>query len=189
MFLETIRCEDGKALYLSYHQARMEHALEILEAGNIYSLQSLISPPEKGTFRCRFLYDRDLFQIEYHPYTPKAIRSLKAVHSNDLSYPLKSTERQELDALFARRGQCDDVLIIRNGFLSDTTIANIALKIKGIWLTPNTPLLPGTTRERLIRENALISAPLRLEDIPQAESIAVMNAMIGFVEIENGIIV
>lgn len=70
----------------------------------------------------------------------------------------------------------------------DTTIANIALYIENQWLTPQVPLLHGTTRARLLDEGFLSPAPLTPNHLADATKIAVMNAMIGFVEIENGII-
>lgn len=105
-----------------------------------------------------------------------------------MHYPLKYTHRDELNALFELRGTCDDVLIVKHGLLKDTTIANIALKINGQWITPQTPLLYGTTRARLIDEGFLKPAILTPNDIPHAQKVAIMNAMVGFVEIENGII-
>jgi branched-subunit amino acid aminotransferase/4-amino-4-deoxychorismate lyase len=48
--------------------------------------------------------------------------------------------------------------------------------------------LYGTTRARLIDEGLLFPAVLTVKDIPYAQKVAVMNAMVGFVEIENGII-
>lgn len=105
-----------------------------------------------------------------------------------MHYPLKYTHRDHLNNLFARRELCDDVLIVKDGLLKDSTIANIALYIHGQWLTPKTPLLYGTTRARLIDEGLLLPAVLTPENIPKAQKIAIMNAMVGFVEIENGII-
>ncbi len=105
-----------------------------------------------------------------------------------MHYPLKYTHRNELNALFEHRDICDDVLIVKDGILKDTTIANIALFIDGQWLTPQTPLLYGTTRERLIDEGFLIPAVLTPDHLSLAQKVAVMNAMVGFVEIENGII-
>jgi 4-amino-4-deoxychorismate lyase len=55
-------------------------------------------------------------------------------------------------------------------------------------LTPSTPLLEGTTRARLLDEGFLSAACLTPKDIQKADKIAIMNAMVGFVEVENGII-
>jgi 4-amino-4-deoxychorismate lyase len=188
MFLETIRCENGLPLYLSYHQQRVERTFHAIQSNTFYNLQSLINPPKEGVFRCRFLYNSKEYTIEYHPYTPKKISSLKLITCNKIEYPLKYIHRETLDSLFEQRGECDDVLIIRNDLLTDTTIANIALQIEGNWLTPNTPLLMGTTRARLIDTGFLTSATLHPKDVTKASKIALMNAMLGFIEVENGII-
>lgn len=188
MLLETIRCENGVALHLSYHQARLDQSLRTLNCTHTYDLKSLITPPICGTYRCRFLYDETTYTVEFHPYVPRTFTSLKLIHSNMIEYPLKYAHREALNTLFELRGECDDILIVKNGLLSDTTIANIALKIDGQWLTPISPLLFGTTRERLIQEKYLLPSSLTPDDIARATNIAIMNAMVGFIEVENGII-
>ncbi|MDO9056739.1 MAG: aminotransferase class IV family protein [Sulfuricurvum sp.] len=189
MLLETIRCEGGEALHLPYHQKRLEKSSQVLGIHQKYDLQTLIAPPDQELYRCRFLYDANGYTIEYHPYTPKKIASLKLLICDTIEYPLKYSEREQLTALFEQREDCDDVLIVKNNHLTDTTIANIALFIEGQWLTPESPLLEGTTRERLLDEKFLALAPLRSEDIGRASKIALMNAMVGFIEVENGIII
>lgn len=188
MLLETLRCENARLLHCSYHQERLEKSLRFLRIKTHYDLQSLIIPPSSGIYRCRFLYDADGYTVEFIPYIPKTIASLKLVRADTLEYPLKDSNREALDALFDQREGCDDVVIVKNGLLTDTTIANIALQIQGQWLTPDTPLLRGTTRARLIEEGFLTPHPLTIEDIAKASKIAVMNAMVGFIEVENGII-
>lgn len=153
-----------------------------------FDLDELIIPPSTGLYRCRFLYDATDYHIEFHPYTPRQIASLRLVYDNTVHYPLKYTHREQLNSLFICREECDDVLIVKDGVLKDTTIANIALLIEGQWFTPQLPLLPGTTRARLLDEGFLLPAVLTPSDIPKAHKIAIMNAMMGFVEIENGII-
>jgi 4-amino-4-deoxychorismate lyase len=188
MLLETIRCENGVALYLPYHQLRLDQSLRTLSTTQTYDLQSLIVPPMNGVYRCRFLYNTAEFTIEFHPYIPRSITSLKLIHDNTIAYPLKYSNREALNILYEQRGECDDILIVKNGLLTDTTIANIALQIEGKWFTPDTPLLMGTTRARLIEEGFLTPAPLRPEDIAKATKVALINAMVGFIEVENGII-
>lgn len=153
-----------------------------------FDLQGLITPPKIGVYRCRFVYDADSYRIEFHPYTSSKISALRLIHEDTVHYPLKYTHRDALNALFERRDTCDDVLIVKDGILKDTTIANIALRIDGQWFTPQSPLLYGTTRARLIDEGLLLPAVLTPDDIPNAQKVAIMNAMVGFVEIENGII-
>ncbi|MDD2829187.1 MAG: aminotransferase class IV family protein [Sulfuricurvum sp.] len=186
--LETIRCEDGVAHHLSYHQQRLDSTLQKLEYSTAYLLSELISPPDERLYRCRFLYDNKGYTIEYLPYTPKPISSLRIVHNNDIDYPLKYADRTELNALFEQRGICNDVVIAKNGNITDTTIANIAFYINHQWLTPDTPLLEGTTRSRLVNEGKIFVAPITISDALNAPRIALLNAMIGFFEMENVII-
>lgn len=188
MLLETIRCENGEANNLIYHQQRMERSLAKLGWRAIYDLESLILPPNDGLYRCRFLYDANHYTVEYHPYIPKKISSLRLLQADTLEYSLKSADREALNELFAQRGSSDDVLIVKNNLLCDTTIANIALLIDNQWLTPSTPLLEGTTRARFLDKGFLCAAHLTPKDIQKAAKIAIMNAMVGFVEVENGII-
>ena len=44
-----------------------------------------------------------------------------------IDYTYKSAHREELNALYAQKGMADDILIVRNGYLTDTSISNIAL--------------------------------------------------------------
>ncbi|MDD2780815.1 aminotransferase class IV family protein [Sulfuricurvum sp.] len=188
MLLETIRCIDGEAQHLSFHQIRLERTLYSLGVEKYYDLASLITPPDNALYRCRFLYNADTFFLEFLPYLPKKIDSLKRVYVDNVDYSLKYANRECLNTLYEQRGRCDDVLIIKNGFLTDTTISNIALFIEGKWLTPDKPLLMGTTRARLIDQGLVFPAPLHEKDLERASNIAIMNAMMGFIEVENGII-
>ncbi len=188
MVFETICCIDGAAQHLAYHQARLDHALQTLGADEKIDLASSITPPLEGMYRCRFVWNPHNITIEFIPYTPRSVTSLKLVYDDTIEYSLKYSDRKHLNTLFDFRGECDDVLIVKNSLLSDTTIANVALKIDGQWYTPESPLLEGTTRARLLEEGFLLTAPLSPSDLANASSIAIMNAMVGFLEVENGII-
>lgn len=188
MLLETIRCEDGLPLHLSYHQLRLNTTCESLGISRSYDLKSLVIPPDEGLYRCRFLYDAAAASIEFHPYVQRTFSSLKLIDADAVDYAFKYADRSSLDRLFQQRGECDDVLIVQDGYLRDTTIANVALYIEGRWMTPKQPLLGGTTRARLIDEGLLLPVALRVEDIAKADKVALMNAMMGFVEVEHGII-
>lgn len=188
LLFETIRCEDGIIAHLPYHQKRLDASLKCLGSNTHFVLNELIVPPFHGLYRCRFVYDATDYRIEFHPYTPRVFSSLRLVYDDTIHYPLKYTHRDPLNQLFERRGECDDVLIVKNGLLKDTSIANVALFIEGQWLTPQTPLLYGTTRARLLDDGFLKPAVLTPDTLQEAQKVAVMNAMVGFVEIENGII-
>jgi 4-amino-4-deoxychorismate lyase len=187
-YLETIACKNGEPLHLHYHQARLNTTLETLNIHTTYDLATLITPPDNAYYRCRFIYDATGFTIEYHPYTLKFPSTLRLITDNTIDYPLKSTNRTSLNLLFGERNGCDDILIVKNGFITDTTIANVAFFINDQWLTPKKPLLYGTTRARLLDENKIFPADITVQDALAAQKISVMNAMIGCIEMDNGII-
>lgn len=172
MLLETIKAVDGKLYHLEYHQKRFE-GYEVLS--------QVLNPPKEGLYRVRVLYTYDKIEkIEYISYTPRVINTLKVIESPTISYEKKYANRQEIDALFAQRGSCDDVLIIKNGLVCDTSIANVAFFDGERWLTPKQPLLRGTSRARYLDEGKIVEQDIELEQIYSYKKMALLNAMIDF---------
>ena len=52
----------------------------------------------------------------------RMVSSLRPVASDTIDYSYKSTNREELNDLFARRGKADDILIVKDGYLTDTCL-------------------------------------------------------------------
>lgn len=183
-FLETIRVVDGEVFHISFHQERYESVLKKFGTQDVKNLEQFIKPPEIGLYRCRLTYDLSKaphkIDVTYHEYKKRDISSLKLVYDDEIEYDLKSTCRDRLDALYDQRGECDDVLIVKNSLLTDTTIANIAFYDSNRWVTPALPLLRGTTRERLLREGKIFEADIAIKDLKKFSKIALMNAMVDF---------
>ncbi len=188
LLLETIRCEDGQAHHLHYHQKRMDESLRALGLHNTHFLKQCITPPDKQLYRCRVVYDANTISVEYIPYVKRAISTLQLVQIDILEYALKYADRKELDILFTQRENADDILIVKDGLITDTSIANIAFYDGEQWLTPKHPLLHGTTRARLLDKKKIIEADITPSDLTQYSEFALINAMIGFNKIKNGII-
>lgn len=187
-FLETIKADDGHLFHLEYHQKRLNRSIASLGSDVRYELRDLLRPPQSGLYRCRILYDDADITIEYLPYKTRIFHLLQAVIDDNIEYHYKYAQRERLDELFAQREHCDDIVIVRNGMLTDTTIANIALYDGNRWVTPASPLLEGTTRTRLIDAGKLTEADISLDTLNRYHATAIMNAMLGFVQVENGII-
>jgi 4-amino-4-deoxychorismate lyase len=183
-FLETIRAVDGEIFHISFHQERYESVLKHFCIDKAQNLEQFITPPEIGLYRCRLTYDLSKsphrIEVTYHEYKKRDISSLKLVYDDEIEYALKSTCRDGLDALYDQRGECDDVLIVKNSLLTDTTIANIAFYDSNRWVTPALPLLKGTTRERLLRDKKIFESDIAVEDLKKFSKIALMNAMVDF---------
>jgi 4-amino-4-deoxychorismate lyase len=170
MFLETIKILDTLAYNLEYHELR----------SGIKDIKRYINPPKKGLYRCRLVYDKNaIIKITYYPYKKRDIKTLKLLKS-DIIYDKKSINRQPIEKLFALRGMCDDILIVKNDLITDTSIANIALYKDGTWFTPKTPLLHGTTRQRYIDKGLLIQKDITVDSLYNYSKVALLNAMIDF---------
>ena len=152
-FIETIRIEQGKACNLSYHNERLNNTLHHFwpDCAGIELGEYLKLTPEMNGMKCRVIYDGGgIKEISYEAYQMRPVHSLQLVYSDDIDYTYKSTDREALNRLFACRGERDDILIVRRGLLTDTSIANIALFDGKDWFTPKLPLLRGTCRTALI---------------------------------------
>ena len=124
-------------------------------------------------------YGEKLHSIEYIPYIPKEINSLKIVPSK-IDYALKYANRDALNALLEANQEVDEVIIEKKGYLSDITIANIAFYDGKQWFTPKDPLLKGTMRAKLIDEGFLLPREIKKEDLNNYTQVALINAMLGF---------
>jgi len=188
LLLETIKCEDGKIFNLSYHQRRCDTSRKLLfSCLKHLELSSFIHAPKKGLFRCRILYDKKIQSIEYIPYKSKKIASLKIISSN-INYNLKYVNRDALTALKNLHHEVDDILIEENGYIKDTSIANIAFFTGKVWHTPKYPLLKGTMRQYYLDQGLLEEKEIQSTALNKYTQVALMNAMIGF-KILNPIVI
>jgi len=176
-YLETIKALDGELYHLDYHQERLNKTLGCV---GIHKLQNLLHPPKNGLYRCRVVYDNISFAVEYLPYLKRQLKSLRLVYNDSICYKKKYENRVEIDELYKQRDACDDILIVKNGLLSDTSIANIALYDGQVWHTPRFPLLHGITRGRFLDTKKIQEKDIRVEDIYSYKKVALMNAMIDF---------
>lgn len=180
-YFETIKCEDFEVFNLDYHQKRVANTIGL----NI-NLQEYINPISEELLRCKFIYDENgVVDVLYFPYKKREIKSFKIIFDNEIEYSKKYLNRAKLDELYEKRDDCDEVIIIKNEIVTDTTIANIAIFYENFWITSKNCLLGGTTRARLLEEKKLFEKDITLDMLKNASKVALMNAMIGFDEIKN----
>ncbi len=180
--LETIRIKDGKVYNIEYHNRRVDRSrFELFGIDSKIDLRDYIAPPrDNGIFRCRVIYNRsDIVSVEYIPYKKREFKSFIIIDSN-IEYKYKYANRDKLNRLKEQYSKYSDIIIKKSGFLTDTSIANIAFFDGSSWVTPKNPLLRGTIRERLIEKNILIKKDIKSEDLKHFSYFALMNAMIGF---------
>lgn len=181
MYFETIKCDDYEVFNLEYHQKRIAKTVGL----NI-NLSEYVYPISNKLLRCKLIYDETGIQeVNYFEYKKRDIKTFKLVYDENIEYSKKYLDRGNLDELYAKKEDCDDIIIIKDGLLSDTSIANIAIFYENRWLTPTKPLLEGTTRARLIKHGQIIEKDISVQMLKKCEKFALMNAIIGFDEIEN----
>lgn len=179
-FLETIKALDGEVYNISYHQQRYESVLRSLGTANYKNLIEYIHPPSNGLYRCRLVYTKDTIEVSYHAYVKKEVHSLKLVYDDFIEYSKKATNREAIDKLYEKKENCDDILIVKNALVCDTSIANIAFYKEGIWYTPASELLKGTTRQRYLDKGVLVPKDIEVNTLHSYTKTALLNAMIDF---------
>lgn len=185
-FLETINVKDGELLHLLYHQQRMAKVFRRFfgHAQPPLLAESLTLPDFAltGNYKCRLIFSRNIEMVEFSEYIPKLVRSLRIVTDDAIDYSFKFADRRPLETLFQSKGECDDVLIVKNGFVTDTSYSNILFYDGKRWLTPDTPLLNGTCRQRLLDEQKITERRIRASHLPGFTHFMLINAMLGFDE-------
>ena len=182
LLLETIKTVDGKPQNLDFHQKRFENARNsMFGLKNFDLLSEIIKVPEfaqNGLFRCRLLYKEKIEKIEFLPYNFRQIKTLRLVESNGIDYSYKFADRSELENLFARKGDCDDIIIVKNGLITDSFAANLVFYDGQKWWTPDSPLLKGTKREKFLAEKTISACKIELSDLQKYSKVGLINAMI-----------
>lgn len=179
LLFETIRLEEGKAHFVAYHQKRIDRSV-----GSGISLAPYIDRlelPLHSCFKLRITYKREgIVGHEITPYTLPQIHTVRLITDNTICYDRKLNDRTAIDRLRNQRGNCDDILIVRNGLITDSSFANVVLFDGNRWVTPAEPLLAGTCMTRLIDMGVIVPKHIPVESLPEYSKLTLINAMIGF---------
>ena len=191
--VESILVKNGWFYNLDLHEERMNNAMakvygstEFVELANLlYTkltqwIKTHGEDAVRGKVKCRVLYEREILDVEFAPYVTRSIKSLKVVYDDSIDYSIKTADRSALNKLYEQRGICDDILIIKNGLVSDAWAANVLFFDGKEWFTPQKPLLEGTKRRLLLNLEMIKEADIRVDDIPQFQKVRLVNAMLDF---------
>ncbi len=191
--VETIKILDGEIFNLKYHQKRLDDSFEKLyKIKSTFILQDIIKIPHKftkGLIKLRFLYSNKKYKLDFINYKARNIKTLKVVTDNEINYPIKFTNRSQINKLFEQKNDCDDILIVKNNIIIDTSSANIIFFDGNNWITPATPLLKGTCRERLLETGKINEKKIEINDLINFQSFCLINALVdenlNQIQIEN----
>lgn len=179
---ETICVENRQLKNLQYHEARLNKTRrELWGCTDNWDLAKLLEIPsqiDNSTYKCRLAYDKNIDNIRWEPYSLRTIRKIQRVYHDEIDYRYKYDDRTALNTLFAQRADADEILIIKKGLVTDSNFCNVAFFDGTHWLTPATPLLPGTQRAFLLDEGTIRPAEIRESDIVTFQKIKLFNAMV-----------
>ncbi len=185
--LETLRFENGIFSNTGYHIERMKRSVRNCLSGNLkFNPEDVFKKAEeenrnlKGLFKFRLLFNTSEYKTEFVKYTLPIIKTLKPVFAEKIDYSCKFADRNAINLLASQKENCDDILIIRNGFVTDTSFANILFYDGKEWLTPDTPLLEGTRRAFLLDKGIIKTTPVTLDMVKLFKKARIINAMIRF---------
>lgn len=183
-FIESIRVCDGKFCSLEWHLRRMRQTIAYWQYPLDLSILSWQVPEELGSgiFKCRIVYDSQIREMTYSPYQPRIIRSLKLVDGEALDYAFKYEDRSVIMRLLQLKESCDDILITKGGYITDTSYSNVVLENSEGLFVPHTFLLNGTRRQRLLSEGIVRERAIRPFDLGQYHRLYLINALIGLEE-------
>jgi para-aminobenzoate synthetase/4-amino-4-deoxychorismate lyase len=94
----------------------------------------------------------------------------------------KTTLRRRYEEARARHRDADDVILTNlHGQVTESTIANLAVKLDGRWWTPplDAGLLPGIGRGVALDEGWLAERPIRIDELEQADELALVSDVRG----------
>ena len=207
--LETIRWEHGEFMWLDRHLQRLEDSAAYF--GFRYSEHAVRDALTKHSTllytnvdtaaRIRLVMDRlgqfkvETAEVDLLPFvdSPEDLAfGMNQVHltlaedpvdRGDVSLYHKTTLRGTYDRAIAAAPGVDDVLLINDlGGVTESTIANIAVRFGDVWMTP--PLeagcLPGAYRAELLARGDIEEGPIPIEDLAMADDIALINSVRGW---------
>jgi 4-amino-4-deoxychorismate lyase len=182
LLFETIRIQDGVIYNLLHHNQRMYQSRKLLLGlTDFIDLINYIKIPvtfSKGKFKCKVVYQTEIEHISFEPYLPRTINSLRLVDDNSICYKHKFSDRKQLDELSIKRGNYDEILIVKNGLITDTSFSNIVFYDGFHWVTPVNPLLHGTMRSYLLSNGKISEKEIPGNELRHYQKARLINAML-----------
>lgn len=184
-FFETLCVLDGKIRLPEQHESRYQKTLS--DHGGpmpiVPLLEDINIPPafQVGRVKFKIMYNEyGEKEGTFSPYPYLPIRRLQCIEAPKLNYAYKFLDRTPLDLLVKQKGAGDDVLILQNGMVRDSSYTNICFWTGKEWITPEEPLLQGTMRAHLVGQKQLKEASISVDDFPRFKGFRLINAMRDF---------
>lgn len=183
---ETVCVTRGQIQNGHYHELRFRSAfIAFFGKEPTFSLFDTIQYPKLNSsylYKLKIRYNEKDTKWSISAYINKIPSSLLLIVDDRIRYDLKFTDRSHLNNLNQKRAHADDVLIIKDGFVTDATYSNILFTDGQKIITPATPLLKGTCRARLLKEKIIQETPITPANLQHFSHFQLINAMNDFDE-------
>ena len=187
--IETICLYNGQLQNIERHQQRFQTSRkELLGIDEVIDLKHVIEKKlteqnfknlVRSCFKCRLVYGKEIQSIEFTPYIPKNVNSLQLIENQNIDYRYKYLDRSMFTLLLST-AKTDDVLITQNGWITDTSFANVVFFDGKNWITPTTFLLHGTKRQLLLNTKQITENEIHHRDLKTFLFARLINAMLDF---------
>ena len=182
-FIESIKVEDQKIFLLEFHQKRINQTFSHFGKEGSIDLKKIydhLEHDEDGLFKLRLVYDLDKkIRTQMIPYAIPEIADFQLVENNSYDYSFKFEDRKELEKM-KMKAKAEEIIIIKNNHITDTSFSNI-LFLKGKdWFTPSTYLLNGVQRQNLLKQKKIKETEITLQNIKQFSHFQLINALNDF---------
>lgn len=187
--LESIKVYNKRLYNLEYHNLRMNKSrAELFNIKEQIDLNKIISVPDdlsNELYKCRIVYSADIISVSFQKYITKKIDSLQIVNDDVIDYSYKYEDRTIFENHLSKTN-ADEILIIKNGLVTDTSYTNVVFYDGIKYFTPASPLLKGTKRARLIVDGIVQEEEIRLNEVRKFKFVYLVNALLELKE-ENKI--
>ena len=182
-FIESIKIEDQQMYLLDLHQRRVDETFAHFGKEGSINLAKIYKSLEHdgdGLFKLKISYDLDKnFRTQIIPYAISEIDSFRLVENNSYDYSFKFEDRAPLE-LMLRQAKTDEIIIVKNNHITDTSFSNILFKKGKDWFTPTTCLLNGVQRQHLLKTKKIKSAEITVQNLNEYSHFQLINAMNDF---------
>lgn len=190
---ETMRYEPGTGIeLLEHHLDRLESSARLFDIAFDRNLArvSVKAVEEPQARRVRLVLRGDgSIEVSTSAAPEPLGRPVRLAIDDDPVDPAqplwyhKSVERSRYESRRARHPSVDDVVLVNGrGEVTETTIANLAVRMGERWYTPpvTSGCLAGVARRVALEAGRVHERPITIEDLRHADELAVMNALRGW---------
>ncbi|MEN2434015.1 aminotransferase class IV [Weeksellaceae bacterium A-14] len=180
-FIESIKVEDQKVFLLELHQKRVNETFASFgKEGASIDLKKIFNDlhvDEDGLFKLRIVYDMSRqFRTQMIPYAISELDDFQLVENNNFDYSFKFEDRSGFERM-KTRSRAEEIIIVKNNHITDTSFTNLLFRKGKEWYTPSTYLLNGVQRQNLLKTKQIKEAEITLNNIKEYSHFQLINSM------------